>query len=266
MACGSRAAIRSSGAARLHPGGGPVTDEQQGAAHVDQCTAGARRMSGDPLPDALAEWDLGEFPLVTQPLLDLGRGTDGASPPSGRSTEVLAARPHRGNGPRMPCRRALSRIAASTGRITAFADGRWPPGSRSRRPCRASARAAGRRRPTADSGPGRRRADHRARGRPARRARCRRGRPRQPRCRWRRHGGISDGVFLQRVRHSVQGAASSGRSARVVMFSSIRVTLGTPYRSDQRISARGRRAPEGRAAPGSRESRPDGEETGRRES
>ena len=49
-------------------------DEQQGAAGVGQRGDGALGMPGELLPDAFAEWDLGEFALLAQPGLDLGEG------------------------------------------------------------------------------------------------------------------------------------------------------------------------------------------------
>lgn len=64
--------VRHSG--DLPPGGGAVAPEQQGATGVDQGGDRAGRVSGELLPDPFTERDLGEFPLVTQPLLDLGQG------------------------------------------------------------------------------------------------------------------------------------------------------------------------------------------------
>lgn len=60
--------------ADLQPGGGPVPDEQQGAARVDEGWDGAGRVPGQLLPDPFTERDLGELPLVTQPLFDFGQG------------------------------------------------------------------------------------------------------------------------------------------------------------------------------------------------
>lgn len=57
---------------RLQPDGGPVAYEQQGAAGMDQCGDGARGVGGKLLPHPFTERDFGKFPLVAQPLLDLG--------------------------------------------------------------------------------------------------------------------------------------------------------------------------------------------------
>lgn len=62
----------------LGPDGGAVPQEQQGAARVDQGGDRAGRVSRELLPDPFTDWDLGEFPLVPQPSLDLGQREGGA--------------------------------------------------------------------------------------------------------------------------------------------------------------------------------------------
>ncbi len=57
----------------LQPRSGPVADQQQGAARVDQGGNSTGRVSGQLLPDPFPERHFGEFPLVAQPPFDLGQ-------------------------------------------------------------------------------------------------------------------------------------------------------------------------------------------------
>ena len=88
----------------LQPGGGPVPDEQQGAARVDEGGDGAGRVPGQLLPDPFTERDLGELPLVAQPLFDLRQGEGRAGlRAADRLGEVgVAAAPVADGGPAHP--------------------------------------------------------------------------------------------------------------------------------------------------------------------
>ncbi|GAA2797466.1 hypothetical protein GCM10019017_48770 [Streptomyces showdoensis] len=60
------------------PGRPPVPYEEERAARVDEGGDGAGGVTGDELPDALAQRDLGQLALGAQPLLDVGEGEGGA--------------------------------------------------------------------------------------------------------------------------------------------------------------------------------------------